>query len=195
MYSLAAHRRRALIAVALSIAFAMLVLGVGRTIFRSIYLDRLPPGVSQPAATAVFDTLVRFLRASVRALGAVALVTAIGAFLTGPSKTAGTVRRACVTGIGAVRGVALSAGLRLGPVGRFTHRYKPWTGGAILLVAVLVLVTWSYPTTAVVLWIVVALLAAFAIREFLDAAEDGATARDAGGGTGPPGADSMLRPS
>ncbi|MEV6651106.1 hypothetical protein [Streptomyces sp. NPDC051219] len=171
---LAANRRRALIAVALSIAFAMLLLGTGLTIFRAIYLDRLPPHVYQPAAAAVFDTLIRFLRATVRVVGAVALVTAIGAFLVGPSRAAVAVRRACATGIGAVR-EAVGAGGRLGPVGTFVHRYKRWIGGAVLLAAVLVLVTWSYPTTQVVLWLVVAVLAAFALREFLD---DGGPGRD-----------------
>ncbi|WP_405806709.1 hypothetical protein OG729_16075 [Streptomyces sp. NBC_00210] len=173
---LSAHRRRILIATVLSIAFAMLLLGTTLAVFKNIYLDRLPPSVYQPAASAVFDDLVRFLRSSVRAVAAVALVTAIGAFLIGPSRAAVTVRRAGADGIGSVRGATESAGLRLGPVGRFVHRYKRWIGGVILLGAVLVLVTWSYPTTQVVLWIGLVVLAAFAIREFLDDAgpQDGA---------------------
>jgi hypothetical protein len=185
---LAAHRRRVLVTTALAVAFGMLVLGVSLTVFRSIYLDRLPPAVSQDAAAAVFDALVRFLRASIRALAAVALVTACGAFLTGPSRAAVTVRRACAGGIASMRGVAGSAGLRLGAVGRFVHRHKRWIGGLILLTALIVLVTWSYPSTAVVLWIVAAVLAAFAVREFLD---------DAGAaeGTGRHGGERESRPS
>ncbi|MGX1884988.1 hypothetical protein [Streptomyces sp. NPDC055287] len=189
---LSAHRRRILITVALSIAFAMFVLGGGLTLFRGIYLDRLPSQVSQAAAETVFDTLVRFLRASVRAVAALALVTAVGTFLVGPSRPAVTVRRACVTGIGAVRGVTTSAGLRLGPVGAFVHRHKRWIGGAVLLAAVLVLVTWSYPTTQVVLWLVVCVLAAFALREFLDDSnpptESESGQRDHGGPGDPAGA-------
>ncbi|NUK85085.1 hypothetical protein [Streptomyces lunaelactis] len=164
-----------------------MLLGTSLTVFRGIYLDRLPPGVYEPAAASVFDTLVRFLRATVRAVAAVALVTAIGAFLIGPSRAAVTVRRACVAGIGAVRG-ATSAEGRLGPVGSFVHRYKRWTGGAILLAAALVLATWSYPTTQVVLWIAVAVLAAFALREFLD----DAGSRDP---AARPGGDALARPS
>ncbi|MFI1395837.1 hypothetical protein [Streptomyces sp. NPDC020681] len=172
---LSAHRRRILITVTLSIAFAMLLLGVILTVFRGIYLDRLPPSAYEPAAASVFDTLVRFLRATVRAVAAVALVTAIGAFLIGPSRAAVTVRSTCVNGIGAMRG-ATGAGGHLGPVGSFVHRYKRWIGWAVLLAAAVVLATWSYPTTQVVLWIAVVVLAAFAIREFLDDAgpEDGA---------------------
>ncbi|MFD9305672.1 hypothetical protein ACFWCB_23970 [Streptomyces sp. NPDC060048] len=175
---LAAHRRRVLVTTALAVAFGMLVLGVSLTVFRGIYLDRLPPEVSQDAAAAVFDALVKFLRATIRAVAAVALVTACAAFLTGPSRAAVTIRQACSGGIGSVRSAAASGGLHLGGVGRFVHRHKRWIGGLILLVALIVLVTWSYPSTAVVLWIVVAVLAAFAVREFLD---DDAGAADTAG--------------
>ncbi|MEU1039482.1 hypothetical protein [Streptomyces sp. NPDC005907] len=176
---LATHRRRVLVTTALAVAFGMLVLGVSLTVFRDIYLDRLPAEVSQDAAAAVFDALVKFLRATLRAVAAVALVTACAAFLTGPSRPAVTVRRACADGIASVRGVAGSGGLRLGAVGRFVHRHKRWIGGLILLIALIVLVTWSYPSTAVVLWIVAAVLAAFAVREFLD---DTGAGDDAGAG-------------
>ncbi|MER5405618.1 hypothetical protein [Streptomyces sp. NPDC002769] len=165
---LAVNRRRALIGAALGVFVAMVVLGVALTVMRAIYLDHLPVGVSQGAAAAVFDALVRFLRAGVRAVGALALVTAAGAFLVGPSPVAVRVRTGCGRGIGAVRDVAVSAGLPLGAVGRFVHRFKRWIGVVILAVAAIVLFTWSYPTTAVVVWTLVIVLVAFAIREFLD---------------------------
>ncbi len=166
---LANDRRRALIGAGLAVAAAMLVLGLTLTAFRYVYLDRLPPDVSQPAAAAVYDTLIRFLRVSVRAIGALALVTAIGAFLIGPSRAAVTVRSAGRSSIGALREVA---GVRPGAAGRFVHRRKRWLGALILAVAAVVLFLWSYPTTPVVLWITAAVLAGFAIREFLDTGED-----------------------
>jgi hypothetical protein len=147
----------------------MLLLGITLTVSRAIYLDHLPVGTSDAAAGAVYDALVRFLRASVRAVGAVALVTAIGAYLSGPSRVAVLTRTGCRRSIGALRDVAVSAGLPLGAVGRFVHRFKRWIGGVILAVAAVVLFTWNYPTTAVVVWTVVIVLVAFAIREFLDA--------------------------
>jgi hypothetical protein len=167
---LATHRRRALIGAALGVFLAMVVLGVGLTVFRAVYLDHLPLGTNADAAGAVYDSLVRFLRSSVRAVGALALVTAIGAFLVGPARAAVFTRHFCSRTIGAGRGVAASAGMQLGAVGRFVHRYKRWIGGAILAVAAIVLFTWSYPTMAVVLWTAVIVLVAFAIREFLDTA-------------------------
>ncbi|WP_234383200.1 hypothetical protein [Streptomyces dysideae] len=163
------NRRHALIGAALAVFLAMLVLGIGLTVARDVYLDRLPPGTSQAAAGAVYDALVRFLRAGVRALAAVALFTAVGAFLTGPSRIAVLTRTGCRRSIGALRDVAMSAGFRTGAVGRFVHRFKRWIGVAILMIAAVVLFTWSYPTTAVVVWTAVITLVGFAIREFLDA--------------------------
>jgi chromate transport protein ChrA len=83
-------------------------------------------------------------------------------------------RRFFSRSIGAGRDASMSAGLRLGPVGRFVHRFKKWIGVAILAVAAIVLFTWSYPTTAVVIWTALIVLLAFAIREFLDPGPSGA---------------------
>ncbi|MFI6564219.1 hypothetical protein [Streptomyces sp. NPDC050534] len=170
------NRRHALIGAALAVFVAMLVLGIGLTVGRDVYLNHLPPGASQAAAGSVYDALVKFLRAGVRALAAVALFTAAGAFLAGPSRIAVATRTGCRRSIGALRDVTTSAGLRLGAVGRFVHRFKRWIGVVILVVAAIVLFTWTYPTTAVVVWTVVITLVAFAIREFLD--YDGSTPAD-----------------
>ncbi|MFE6196064.1 hypothetical protein [Streptomyces sp. NPDC057838] len=163
------NRRHALIGAALAVFVAMLVLGIGLTVARDVYLDHLPPGASEAAAGSVYDALVRFLRAGVRALAAVALFTAAGAFFAGPSRIAVLTRTGCRRGIGGLRDVATSAGLRLGAAGRFVHRFKRWIGAAILVIAAVVLFTWSYPTTAVVVWTAVITLVGFGIREFLDA--------------------------
>ncbi|MEU3316839.1 hypothetical protein ABZ743_29720 [Streptomyces sp. NPDC006662] len=162
------NRRHALIGAALAVFVAMLVLGIGLTVARDVYLNHLPPGASQAAAGTVYDALVKFLRAGVRALAAVALFTAAAAFLAGPSRFAVLTRTGCRRSIGALRDVTTSAGFRLGAVGRFVHRFKHGIGVAILVIAAIVLFTWSYPTTAVVVWTAVIVLAAFAIREFLD---------------------------
>ncbi|WP_234373693.1 hypothetical protein [Streptomyces scabiei] len=162
------NRRHAVIGAGLAVFLAMLILGISLTVFRDIYLDRLPPGTSQAAAGAVYDAVVKFLRAGTRALGATALFVAVAAFLAGPSRPAVLARTGCRRSIGALRDVAASAGFRTGPVGRFVHRFKHWIGVAILLIAAVVLFTWTYPTTAVVVWTAVITLAGFAIREFLD---------------------------
>ncbi|WP_185921847.1 hypothetical protein [Streptomyces sp. WAC06614] len=164
---LSEHRRRALVAAALGVAFAVVLLGVGLTVFRVIYLDALPEGVSQPAAGSVYDTLVRFLRQSVRTVAALGVVIAVSAWLTGPGRRAGVLRGMWHSGIGAARTTADRAGLRTGPVGPFVRRRRTWIVWILVAAAVLTYVLWSYPTGLVVLALALALLFALAIVDFL----------------------------
>lgn len=163
---LAHNRRRALIGAAIGFAVAMLVLGIALAVFRSFFLDQLPPDVNSGAAGATYDALVKFLRASTRTVGALAVLVALGAFLSGPASTAVWIRAASSSGIGAIRTVADSAGFRAGPVDRFTARHKRWIGIAILLIASVIFAFWSYPTGMVVFWFAFVIVIAFGIREF-----------------------------
>ncbi|MFE6334408.1 hypothetical protein ACFVOK_14530 [Streptomyces sp. NPDC057798] len=171
---LATRRRRALIAGALGFAFAAGLLGIALTVFRVVYLDALPSGISQPAAEAVYDTMVRFLRTGVRVAIALGVAVALAAWLTGPGRRAGFVRQMWHAGIGAVRSTADRAGLRTGPVGRFTHRYRTWITWVLVAAAVLTFVLWPYPTGWVVVGLALTLLLALAIVDFV--AEDEVTA-------------------
>ncbi|WP_327185871.1 hypothetical protein [Streptomyces sp. NBC_01334] len=164
---LSAHRRRVLIVAALCFAFATLLLGVALTVFRVVYLDALPAGVSQPAAGSVYDTLTRFLRTSVRSVIALGVVIALAAWLTGPGRHAALVRRLWHSGIGAVRATADHAGLRTGPVGPFVDRYRTWITWILAAGAVLAFVLWPYPTGWVVVGLALALLFALGIVDFL----------------------------
>ena len=83
----ARHRRRALIGATLGLAASMLVLAIGLLIGRSIYLSSVPPSVLPgDAAAAAFDAMVHFIKIGLRVVLAVALVVAIGAFITGNSQ-------------------------------------------------------------------------------------------------------------
>ncbi|MFD8594719.1 hypothetical protein ACFV1L_06940 [Kitasatospora sp. NPDC059646] len=169
---LAVRHRRATVWAALGMALGAGLLGIGLSVFRALYLDKLPADVDQAAAMAVYDTLVRYLRAAVRMLLALGIVIALAAWLTGPGRRAGWVRQLWQAGLGAVRRAAEGIGMRLGPVGRFVHRWKAWLGWGAVAVAAVVLLTWGYPTAPVVLWIAVVLLAALAVLEFLDTPAD-----------------------
>ncbi|MEV5570181.1 hypothetical protein AB0L06_09030 [Spirillospora sp. NPDC052269] len=169
---LARDRRRALIGTAIGFAVAMLVLGIALAVFRTYFLDQLPPDVDSGAAGAVYDALVLFLRQAVRSVAALAALVALAAFFSGPSRVATTVRTACSTGIGGVRSVADSVGFRAGPVEDFVRRQKRWIGVGILVVAAVVFVLWNHPTGLVVFWFAVAIGLAFAVREFLAPSPD-----------------------
>ncbi|MER7708072.1 hypothetical protein ABTX81_34935 [Kitasatospora sp. NPDC097605] len=161
------NRRRALVGAALGIGAAMLLLGIALAVFRSYFLDHLPPDASPAAAGAVYDAIVDYLRTAVRMIGFLAVVVALGAFFVGPSRAAVTVRSVTGHGVAALRASADSAGFRAGPVERFVRRWKRWLGVAVLVVAAVVFVLWDHPTGMVVFWFAVVVLAAFALREFL----------------------------
>ncbi|WP_229868501.1 hypothetical protein [Streptomyces inusitatus] len=172
---LAVRRRRAVVAAALGVAAALLLLGIALDAFRAVYLDRLPAGVSQPAASAVYDALVRFLRTTVRMVVTLGVVIALAAWLTGPGRHALAVRRLWHSGITALRGVADHAGLRTGPVGPWLRGHRRWVVWVLVAAAVLTCLLWSHPTAWVVVGIALALLFAMALLDFLasDGSRDG----------------------
>ncbi|MGW4892627.1 hypothetical protein ACWEQL_10230 [Kitasatospora sp. NPDC004240] len=173
---LAVRRRRATVAVALGMAGGALLLGIGLTVFRAVYLDDLPTGIDRPAALVVYDTLIRYLRSAVRVTIALGLLVALGAWISGGGRRAGVVRGMWQSGLGAVRQTAERAGLRLGPVGRFVHRWHVWLGWAAVAGAALAFLLWSYPTVLVTLCLALALVAVLALLEFLDEPGPGTTA-------------------
>lgn len=166
---LSQRRRRALVTGALAVAVTTGLLGIGLRIFRVIYLDALPAGVSPEAAGAVYDTMTHLLQTMVRMVVALGVVVALAAWLTGPGRRAGLVRGLWTSGIGAVRSTADRAGLRTGPVGPFVRRYRTWIVWALVVVALVVYLLWSYPTGWVVVGLALALLLALAVVEFLGA--------------------------
>ncbi|WP_329021382.1 hypothetical protein [Streptomyces sp. NBC_00690] len=174
---LAVRRRRALVAAALGVAFALLLLGLGLTGFRAVYLDALPSEVSQPAAGSVYDAMVRYLRTTVRMVVTLGIVVALAAWLTGPGRWAALVRQVWHSGLGAVRTTIARAGLHTGPVGPWVRRYRRWIVWVLVAGAVLAYVLWSYPTAWVVVGLALALLFALAVVELV-AGEPGP-----GGGT------------
>ncbi|MEU3604100.1 hypothetical protein AB0E83_01320 [Streptomyces sp. NPDC035033] len=181
---LAVRRRRALVAAALGFAVAAVVLGIALTVFRTVYLNALPASVSPAAAGSVYDTLVRFLRTSVRVCAVLGVLVALAAWLSGPSRPAALTRGLWRSGVTATRSTADRAGMRLGPVGPFVHRFHTWIVWILVAGAALAFVLWPHPTGWVVVGLALSLLLALAITDFL-AAEGPGAAGPGPGGVGP----------
>jgi hypothetical protein len=164
----AQKRRRALIAAALGLAASMLVLAIGLLIARTIYLNSVPSNVlPADAAGAAFDAMVYFIKVGLRVVLAVALVVAIGAFITGPSHTAIQTRSAMKSGAGWVRNYGERRGVSTGPVGEWTYAHrKALRVGAVALMA-LIFVFWGHPTLLVVILLVVILLVLLGLIELI----------------------------
>jgi uncharacterized membrane protein SirB2 len=154
---IARSHRRALIGAGLGLAASMVVLGLGLTIFRGVYLNSVPSSVLPADAAAVlYDTLIRFIRDGLRVLLVVGLIVAIAAFFSGPSVTAVRTRGAFKSGFDWLRRSGEHAGVSTGPVGRWTYTYRKALRIAAVSIAALVFVFWGQPTwvTAVVIAIV-----------------------------------------
>ena len=98
---------------------------------------------------------------------AVGLIVAIGAFFTGPSTTAVRTREALSKALGWVRASGEKAGLRTGPVGRWTYAHHTGLRISAVALAALIFVFWSQPTGAVALVIALILLAVLGLIELI----------------------------
>ncbi len=180
----ARNHRRAVIGAGLGLAASMLVLAIGLLIFRGIYLNGVPPSkLPSDAAAALFDTLVRFIKYSLRTILVVGLVVAGGAFLTGPSVTAVRIRAAILGALGWIRRRAELGGVRTGPLGQWTYAHRTALRVSATAIAALVLVFWGRPTAAVVIGIVVVLLVVLGLIELIGRppAQSGETTPSEGG--------------
>jgi hypothetical protein len=164
----ALRHRRALIGAALGLAASMLVLAIGLEIARSIYLGSVPSSVlPTDAAAAAYDTLVRFIRQSLRVVLVVGLVVAIGAYFTGPSGVAVRTRSGLKSGTAWIRHYGERRGVSAGPVGQWTYLHRRILRVAVVALAALILVFWSQPTALVVILLVIFLLLALGLIELI----------------------------
>ncbi len=164
----ARSHRRAVIGAGLGLAASMLVLAIGLLIFRGVYLNSVPPSkLPSDAAAALFDTLVRFIKYSLRTVLVVGLVLAGAAFVTGPSAAAVSTRRVISGALGWVRDHAELAGLRTGPVGRWTFEHRAPLRIVATAIAALVFVFLGRVTPAEVIVIVIVLLMVLGFIELI----------------------------
>lgn len=164
----AKRHRRALIGAGLGVAASMFVLGAGLMVFRGIYLDSVPTKtLPADAATALYDTLVRFIKTGLRMVLVVGLLVAIGAFFTGPSITAVKTRAAFTNGLDWIRGRGEKAGLTTGPAGRWTYTHRAALRIGALAIAALIFVFWSQPTAVVAIAIAAILLVVLGLIQLI----------------------------
>jgi hypothetical protein len=173
--------RRSLIRWGIGTAFAVLLIGVGLSVGRSIYLDAVTsPTLPRDTAAAVFDTLIRFLRQGVRLVIAIALVVAIAAWLTGPTPVATRVRTTSRRVVGNAGGAAGEHGVGFGAFGDWvaTHKTAFRIGATLAVLGVLLL--WNHPKAITVVSLAIILLILFGLIEFVAraAAADGPPANE-----------------
>lgn len=186
-----AHRV-ALMSTAIGVGVMMIVLLIALAVLRGVYLDSVPPStLPENAAATIFDTLVRFLRQSARTVLVVAVITALAAYLYGPSRAARAVRSTAARGTGAVGHAMARRGLRTGGMGDWLDAHRGWTTGIAIAGGALALVLWNFPTpgsVALVLGIVVLVLIVLGILAAAGGRAPGAAPPGEGPGREPPAA-------
>ena len=163
----ARNHRLAVVGAGLGVAAAMVIVGVGLLIARRAYLDAVPAAAAPGRRRVIFDAVVRFLREAIRAAGVLGLVVALGAFFTGPSVAAVTVRDVLVRGTGAIRRGIERLGVHLDPVTRWAAPKRTILRAACVLIAAVVLIIWNYPSPALVLWVSVGVLGGLFLVQLL----------------------------
>ncbi|MFB9463950.1 hypothetical protein [Streptomyces cinereospinus] len=177
-----------LLVTALGAALMMVLLLIALAVARRFYLDAVPASTLPPdAATAIYDTLVRFLRDSTRTLLVVAVVVALAAYLYGPGRAARGVRGLAASGTTAAGHGLRRLGLRTGAAGRWLAARRPGTTGVVIAGGALALVLWNHPTVAAVALVLGLVLAVLVVLAVL-AAAGGSAPREAGRPAGPGGA-------
>ncbi|MEV7775008.1 hypothetical protein [Kitasatospora sp. NPDC086791] len=190
---LARRRRRALVTTALGAAGGCLLVAIALVIARHYYLDHLPSAVQSPAAAAaVFDTLLRFLRVSLRTAIVLGVVVALGAYLSGGGRLPRGVRGRADHVADSVADWSGAHGVHTGRVGTWTDAHRRWLVLGSLLIVALVFALWNHPTVLTVLLLVLVLLALLAVLALLAASgrvdTPGAPGAPGAGGAPPGGA-------
>lgn len=149
--ALSPRRLRIILWSGIGLSISMAALLIALIITRFYYLDAVVGGfITEDAARALFDTLVRSLRSAGIYIFIFGAVVATGATLAGPSPAATRIRR---TIVGDLRG----AGSRwdFGTAGNWVYNHKNGLRAAGLIIGFITLVLWSEPTLYTLLGIVV----------------------------------------
>lgn len=157
------NRRRTILRGAIALAFVMLAFWVIWNALRNPYSGALPPSVNRPAANAVYDQLISFLVLALKTVFALAVVVALGAWLSGPGRVATRVRST-------VRNlVARTPGQGAVPpaVAGFARHYRTPLRLAAVGVGLVVLVLLNHPSPLSVLVIALIVLLLLGVVEVL----------------------------
>lgn len=165
---LSGDRRRTLIRWGSGLAAAMVLFLAALSLGRGIYLDNVTSSqLPRDTAAAVFDTLLRFYRDSLRLGFWIGIVVAAAALVSGPSYTAVRIRRTTLRLLGGVHDEVDRQGWEPAALGLWvgTHKAILRVGG--LALACLLLVWVNHPHPATLFTSVAALLVYLALIEIV----------------------------
>lgn len=156
----AQHRSRALVIAGLSLAGAMLLLGLALLVGRSLYASSLPPEVQRvDTAVSIYDQFVSLLRIQLRVALVLGLLLAIIAFAAGGTTAARQLRASASRASASLRSAGDRHGISTGPVGVWLDQQRTLVRVVVISLAALALVLADRLTPAYVITVfVIALL-------------------------------------
>lgn len=170
--AVANDRRKAVLGVGIGLALSMLVSAALIAIGRAEYLNALPDGVSQAAATSFFDILVLYLKQTLWAGLAAAVVLILGALLTGPAKFAVGLRGLARKGAAAIQHQLYSWGATMTGLRTWVAHNAGGLRIGVTIIALIIVVFTRYKTVELVLWSTVGLLVALFVIQILASGVD-----------------------
>lgn len=152
----AQHRSRALVVAGLSLAGAMLLLGIALAVGRSLYASSLPPEVQRvDTAVAIYDQVVSLLRVQLRVGLVLGLLLAIIAFAAGGTTAARQLRASASRASASLRSAGDRRGIGTGPVGVWLDQQRVLVRVVVISLAALALVLADRLTPAYVIGVFV----------------------------------------
>jgi len=170
---LARDRRRGTIRSGVTITVTagaiVVLLNIGRTLFTNVLAGN---SLSSDASTALYDTVLRFVRGSLLAVMAIGLIIAFSGWVSGPAGAAVRLRATLRNGISGVRTQAEQSGWKPGPTALFIGEHLAVLRGAVIGVAFLLLLFVGRTALGSVALIVIIALVALGALEFMGRATD-----------------------
>jgi hypothetical protein len=147
----------------LAMAVGAGLLAVGRL----AYLDALPETADTAAATAFFDTFVRFLQQGLQAGAVAGLILLAGGLLLGRSRVADGVRRVPRAAASSIAGWLDGIGLHMGRVSEWVSSQATGLRIAASLATLVFVMLQRYKTPSLIVWSTVVLLAVLFVIQVL----------------------------
>jgi hypothetical protein len=164
---LSRSRRRGFVLAAVCFTLGALMLALFLSVARGVYLNAATNNqFPYDAAAAMYDTLVRFLHTSVRAVLTFSAIVLIAVFFAGPSRFAVWFRsstRWCANWLGSE---SEKAGWDWLAPNALVVRRKKVLRIIVAAIAFLVLFRWHHPTPATIIWVGVITLVLLGVVEF-----------------------------
>jgi hypothetical protein len=161
------RRRGILTGIIMLGAIDVLLLAVF-AILRSYYIANLPPSVqSPPAATVLYDTVLRYLNTALQSLLVLVIVVIVAALFAGPSRLARWLRHQIGRGLDAAGHGLGQLSPQAPPVGRAITTIRKPLEIVLAAFAIVILIVATRPSPAAVGWLTLAIVGIIVIIEIL----------------------------